>query len=167
MAGMLRPRLREVEATYGVGGVGGCCRPTICGGAWSELAAAFASPYGFAVAVERIGSVGGQRAGLDLDLDKDVRGVESAFGDEYELLPNAGPVMRLAGEPVPEPPAGLPGLAHRNQELARRGAPKRRHPCAGTPQSSSEPDSLNGACSATEDVRSLRSRRVMTTPKTA
>ena len=34
--------------------------------------------------------------------------------------------MRLVRERVPEPPAGLPGLAHRNQELARRGAPKGR-----------------------------------------
>ena len=119
------------------------------------------------MAVERIGFVGGQRAGLDPDLHKVVAGGESAFGDDYELLPKARPAMRMAGERVAEPLAGLRGLAHRNQALARPGASQESSPYAGTPQSSSEPDSLNGACSTTEDPRSLRSRRVITTPKTA
>ena len=114
-----------------------------------------------------IGLVGGQRAGLDPELHKDVPVGARGFGAECELIPKVRPVMRMAGERVPEPLAGLQGLTHRNRALARRVASLRSSPSRGSPQSSSEHGSLSGACSATEDPRSLRSRRVITTPKTA
>ena len=40
-------------------------------------------------------------------------------------------------------------------------------PPTSAPQSSLEPDSLNGACRATEDPPPLRSRRAITTPMAA
>ena len=52
--------------------------------------------------------------------------------------------MRMAGERVPEPLAGLQGLTHRNRALARRGASLAPSPSAGSTQSSSEDGSLSG-----------------------
>ena len=40
--------------------------------------------------------------------------------------------MRMAGEQVPEPLAGLHCLAHRSSAVARPGASQASSPCAGT-----------------------------------
>ena len=76
--------------------------------------------------MERISLVGGQRAGLDSDLRKDVPVGASAFGEEHELLPKAWPAMRMAGERVPEPRGGSRAwrIATRHSPVA--GPPKRR-----------------------------------------
>lgn len=109
-------------------------------------------------------------ASSGLDVQKAAPVGESALSAEGEPVSGAGAAQRMAARQcVPHMWAakGKQGLSQPDALPSRPPSRGALEPFRETPQSSSEPDLANAACSMTADPRPLPPRRVTTAPRTA